>query len=215
MKIEIGREFPDYFQPAYPEEFELFSHLETASAIPQALFAITTWKDNGLPNVCFHAWSCFYGDKAAFFAVLGGLYQHTHTYRNLQKRRGFCLNFLPLSAYDRLVETIHKNGDDTDEFAAGGFSPERARTVDAPYIAESFLVLECSFLEARDLSGAGVNALVTGRVERVPVEESYAAGREKRCGKEGFMLLVPGAQNLLTGEPTQSAIATLKVERLD
>ena len=79
MKIQIGEAFPDYFQPAYPEEFQLFSHFETAAAIPSPLFAITTWKQNGKPNVCFHAWSCFHGDSAAFFAVMGNLYQHTHT----------------------------------------------------------------------------------------------------------------------------------------
>lgn len=53
MKIEVGKEFPQYFKPSYPEEFELFSHLETTAAIPTALFAITTWKENGKPNVCF------------------------------------------------------------------------------------------------------------------------------------------------------------------
>ena len=67
MKIEIGTAFPQYFKSAYPEEFDLFSHLETTSAIPSVLFAITTWKANGEPNVCFHAWSCFHGDKTAFF----------------------------------------------------------------------------------------------------------------------------------------------------
>ena len=28
MKIEIGKDFPKYFKPSYPEEFELFSHFE-------------------------------------------------------------------------------------------------------------------------------------------------------------------------------------------
>ena len=32
MKIEVGKEFPQYFKPSYPEEFELFSHLETTAA---------------------------------------------------------------------------------------------------------------------------------------------------------------------------------------
>ena len=36
MKIEIGKEFPKYFKSSYPEEFELFSHFETTSAIPQS-----------------------------------------------------------------------------------------------------------------------------------------------------------------------------------
>lgn len=26
MKIEIGADFPQYFKPSYPEEFELFHH---------------------------------------------------------------------------------------------------------------------------------------------------------------------------------------------
>ena len=30
MKIEIGKDFPQYFKPAYPEEFDLFSHFVTA-----------------------------------------------------------------------------------------------------------------------------------------------------------------------------------------
>ena len=75
MKIDIGKDFPQYFKPAYPEEFELFSHFETTAGIPTVLFAVTTWKENGKPNVCFHSWSCFHGDKTAFFAVMGHLYQ--------------------------------------------------------------------------------------------------------------------------------------------
>ena len=85
MKIEIEKDFPQYFRPAYPEEFELFHHFEVTAGIPTVLFAITTWKENGKPNVCFHSWSCFHGDKTAFFAVMGNLYQHTHTYANIQK----------------------------------------------------------------------------------------------------------------------------------
>ena len=34
MKIEIGKDFPQYFKSLYPEEFELFSHLEVTAGIP-------------------------------------------------------------------------------------------------------------------------------------------------------------------------------------
>ena len=123
MKIEVDRTFPEYFQSAYPNEFELFSHLETATAIPQVLFAITTWKENGQPNVCFHSWSCFHGDRTAFFAVLGGLYQKTHTFANMKREKGFVLNFLSMEYYDSLMETIHHNQMEDNEFHAGGFTP--------------------------------------------------------------------------------------------
>ena len=103
MKLEFGQEFPSYFRPAYPEEFELFHHFEVTAGIPAVLFAITTWKENGKPNVCFHSWSCFHGDKTAFFAVMGNLYQHTHTYANIRRENCFCINFLPISCYDNLA----------------------------------------------------------------------------------------------------------------
>lgn len=215
MKIEIGAAFPAYFQAAYPGEFDLFSHFEVTASIPQVLFAITTYKANGKPNVCFHSWSCFHGDRTAFFAVMGGLYQHTHTYQNIVRDQVFCLNFLPLSAYDQLVDTIHHNADETDECAVSGFTAEPCRTIHAPAIREAFLNLECTLHSVQDLSGAGITAMVTGRVQHAAVEASYAADWKKRCGPDGFMLLVPAPQNLVTGAPGQSGLANLQVRRLD
>ena len=69
MKIEIGKDFPQYFKSAYPEEFDLFSHFEVTAGIPNVLFAVTTWKENGKPNVCFHSWSCFHGDKTTYISI--------------------------------------------------------------------------------------------------------------------------------------------------
>lgn len=34
-------------------------------------------------------------------------------------------------------------------------------------------------------------------------------------GKDGFMLLVPAPQDLVTGEPNQTAIATVHIEKYD
>ena len=213
MKIEIGIERPACFQPAYPEEFDLFSHLELAAAIPQVLFAVTTWKENGKPNVCFHSWSCFHGDRTAFFAVLGNLYQHTHPYANIKRTRGFAVNFLPVHYYDALLETIRQNELDADEFSAGGFTLENARTISAPIIQESFLTLECSLKSMEDLSGAGITAMVVGQVRHCWIDADLSP--ESRCGKAGYMLLMPGAQNLSTGEPNPSIIASLTIEKRD
>ena len=215
MKIEIGKDFPRYFTPLYQEEFELFSHFETAAGIPTVLFAITTWKENGKPNVCFHAWSCFHGDKTAFFAVMGNLYQHTHTYANIQQERCFCINFLPMSYYDDLINTINQNDYEVDEFAIGSFTLSDAKTIHAPVIQEAFINMECTLKEIQDLSGAGITAMIIGQVQHISVEKKYAQGYEQRYGKEGFMMLIPGPQNLATGEPNQSAIATINIEKYD
>ena len=215
MKLEVGKDRPENFKPLYPGEFELFSHLETAAGIPQALFAITTWKKNRRPNICFHSWSCFHGDKTAFFAVMGCLYQNTHTFENIKRDGCFGINFLPVSCYDRLIETINQNTDETDEFEAGGFTVEKAKTVDVPLIKEAFLTMECRLKDIQDLSGAGITAMVTGEVLRITAEESYVSDFKKRFTKDGFMLLAPGPQNIRTGEPNPTITASLSIERMD
>lgn len=215
MKIEIGKTRPNNFKPLYPEEFELFSHLETVSAIPQVLFAITTWKENRKSNICFHSWSCFHGDKTAFFAVMGCLYQHTHTFANINRDKCFGINFLPIEYYDRLIDTINNNDYEADEFEVGGFSIENSKMVDVPLIKEAFLNMECKLKDVQDLSGAGITSMVTGEVVRISVEEEYAKGYDKRYTKGGFMMLVPGPQNVINGEPNRSAIASINIERLD
>ena len=215
MKIEIGKAFPHYFKPSYPEEFELFSHFEVTAGIPTVLFAITTWKENGQPNVCFHSWSCFHGDKTAFFAVMGNLYQHTHTYSNIQREKCFCINFLPISCYDRLVNTIHQNDMVEDEFAAGDFTLCNAKSIHAPVIREAFINMECTLKDIQDLSGAGITSMVIGEVQHISVDAKYAQGYEQRYGKDGFMMLIPAPQDLVTGEPNQSAIATVSIEKYD
>ena len=40
-------------------------------------------------------------------------------------------------------------------------------------------------------------------------------GYDRRYGKDGFMLLAPAPQDLLTGAPGRSGIATVNIERLD
>ena len=215
MKIEIGKDFPQYFKPLYPEEFDLFSHFEVTAGIPTVLFAITTWKENGQPNVCFHSWSCFHGDKTAFFAVMGNLYQHTHTYANIQRDKCFCINFLSLSYYDKLVATIHHNNIEDDEFAVGNFTLSDAKSIHAPVIQEAFLNMECVLKDIQDLSGAGITSMVIGQVQHISVEEKYARGYEHRYNKDGFMMLVPAPQDLISGAPNQSAIATIRIEKYD
>lgn len=75
--------------------------------------------------------------------------------------------------------------------------------------------MECTLKEIQDLSGAGITAMVIGQVQHIYMEEAYAQGYEQRYGKDGFMLLVPAPQDLVTGEPNQSAIATVHIEKYD
>ncbi len=146
---------------------------------------------------------------------MGCLYQHTHTYANIKRDECFCINFLPISYYDKLTNTINNNDYEADEFKTGCFTLEKAKTINAPVIKEAFMNIECKLKEINDLSGAGITAMVTGEVQHISVDEEYAQGYDKRYGKDGFMMLVPAPQDLVTGEPGKSAVATVNIEMLD
>ena len=75
--------------------------------------------------------------------------------------------------------------------------------------------MECTLKTIQDLSGAGITAMIIGQVQRICVDRKYAQGYEKRYGKDGFMMLVPAPQDLITGKPNLSAIATISIEKYD
>lgn len=82
-------------------------------------------------------------------------------------------------------------------------------------IQEAFVNMECTLKDIQDLSGSGITAMIIGQVMHILVEKEYAQGYDKRYGKDGFMMLVPAPQNLVAGDPNQSAIATLNIEKYD
>ena len=152
-----------------------FLIIEVTAGIPTVIFAIRTWKENGKPNVCFHSWSCFHGDKTAFFAVMGNLYQHTHTYDNIQGQKYFCINFLPISCYDKLVNTIHQNEMNDDEFVVDGLTASDAQTIHLPAINEAVFAMECTMKEIQGLSGA-----IVVINEKHPMPDDFIGDRSER-----------------------------------
>lgn len=213
MKIEIGTKKPDTFKEYWEGQYEVFSPYEFACGIPQILIAITTFKENGNPNINFHAWNCFQGDGEGFFAILAGISCNSHTLANIERTGEFCVNFLSKQYYDGLMSTIQGN-EEEDEFVVGGFTTESASLIAAPRIKESFLTLECKKENIFSLSGTGMSNLVIGRVVNVAAEEDYMKGIDKKYSEDGFMLNVHSPINIFTGEGNVSGIATLKVERI-
>ncbi len=215
MKIEIGTERPGNFATYWPGQYEVFSHLEYACGIPSVLYAITTLKDNGLPNVSFNAWSSFSGEGTGFHAIVPGVSRGGHTYRNILRTGEFVINFLSKAHYDGCIATIQSNADGADEFVVGGFTREEGRTVACPRIQEAFLCLECRLEKEFPLSPEDATSVVIGKVNHIAAQEDYAKGIDAKYGDDGFMLNIHAPRNLLTGEGKASAIAVLKVARVN
>ena len=142
MKYEIGEKRPENFMEYWPGQYDIFHHFEYACGIPSILFAITTLKENGKSNVNFSAWSSFSGDGKGFYVVMPSVLHHTHTYKNILRTGEFVINFISKDFFDSCIETINQN-DDADEILAGGFTEEKAMSVECPRLKEAFLSLEC------------------------------------------------------------------------
>jgi flavin reductase (DIM6/NTAB) family NADH-FMN oxidoreductase RutF len=213
MKIEIEDRKPDHYREYWPGQYHFFSHYEYVCGVPQPLFLITTLKENGGPNACFHSWSAFSGDSGGFFAVMPGLMTHTHTYANILRDREFCVNFLSSKYYDQCGATIQHNEIETDELAAAGFGAEPAKVVRPPRVKEAFLSYECTLESVTDLSGAGISAMIVGRVRHASVEENFAQIMAK-TGDDGFMYYIHSPKGPTTGEGAISALSILNASRL-
>jgi flavin reductase (DIM6/NTAB) family NADH-FMN oxidoreductase RutF len=213
MKIEIGETKPKHYREYWPGQYQYFSHFEYISGIPSALFMITTIKENGKPNACFHAWSAFSGDSGGFFVIMPGLGIHKHTYKNILRDKEFCVNFLTSDYYDSCLKTIQHNSDEDDELTTGGFTAEPAKLVKPPRIREAFLTYECTLESYSDLSGKGLTAMIIGRVRLSAVDENHR-DVASFCNKNGFMFNIHSPKDAKTGEGDQSAVATLQVARL-
>lgn len=104
MKIAINEQKPEHFRVCWEGQYEVFSHFEFVCGIPSALFAIGTYKKNGKPNVCFHAWSAFQGEGDGYYVILAGISKNCHTYKNVLRDKSFTVNFLSKDYYDALIK---------------------------------------------------------------------------------------------------------------
>ena len=209
MKIEIGKERPEYFKEAYPRELDGASHFGCAAVIPEVLSLITTFKENRKPNATFYAGTSFAGDSNGHFVIIP--YPETgggHIYTNIIRDGGFCVNYLSSKYYGACIKTIENNGDEDDEVAAGGFTSELCTTVKAPRITESIISLECVFKSTYKLPGHSRALLLIGEVQYAHIEAGYHI-RDKICSPDGFMYNINSAQDLSGGERTPWGAAYL------
>jgi flavin reductase (DIM6/NTAB) family NADH-FMN oxidoreductase RutF len=213
LKIEISDQFPKHFVHEWPGQYDIFSHLEFACGIPQAIFAVSTQKVNGKPNLCPQSWSSFFGNNKGYYVVLGGLTKSSHTYQNILYGKSFCVNFLNSSYFDSLMQCIAHNSDEDDEIAACDLHGEKAETVDAPRIAEAFLTLECELNQCTEIAGNADLSLIVGRVKHAAIDESYATGIDGKYGADGFFFNIHTPVDWKSGQCSPVGIGTLRVER--
>lgn len=200
MKHEIGITQPETLIEDWPNKFQVFSWLEYIVTVPNPIFLVTTYKENGKPNANLHSWGFPVGDRDHYSFLLA-IMEGTHTFQNILRTGEFCVNYPSFQHYPACSETIFKNGTENDEITEAGFTLETARLVGAPRISECFFNLECKLEWDRPIAAGSIWQVIVATVVHVAVDEAVMVHEpEERSRRMDLMYNMRSNVHALTGE---------------
>ena len=136
-------------------------------AYPTPVFVVGTYDAQGKPNAMAVAWGGLCCSKPPCVAI--SVRKATYTYGNLMERRAFTVS---IPSEDHVAEADYfgiVSGRDEDKFTVTGLTPVRSTVVDAPYVSEFPLVLECKVVNVAEL---GLHTQFVGEILDVKVDDS-------------------------------------------
>src|SRR4030042_1201266 len=118
-------------------------------AFPTPVWVVGTYDVNGKPNAMTAAWGGICCSKPPCVAV--SLRKATYSYGNLVHRRAFTVS-VPSEAHVREADYFGMaSGREVNKFAAARLTPVASTLVDAPFVAEFPLVLECKLIHTLEI----------------------------------------------------------------
>jgi len=135
-------------------------------AQPAPLWIVGSYDEEGKANAMAAAWGGICCSKPPCIAV--SLREERHSYASILARRAFTVS-VPSVRYAAQADYFGiASGKDVDKFAATGLTPVRSELVDAPYVGEFPLVLECTLLRTVPL---GMHIQFVGEIVDVKAEK--------------------------------------------
>lgn len=133
---------------------------------PTPVFVVGTYDKEGRPNVMTAAWGGICCSKPPCVAI--SLRKATYTYGNIVERKAFTIS-IPSRTHVKEADYFGiVSGRGVDKFEATGLTPVKSEVVDAPFIEEFPLVLECKVLHVLEI---GLHTQFVGEVMDIKVEE--------------------------------------------
>ncbi len=131
------------------------------------VWVVGTYDWEGKPNVMTAAWGGVCCSEPPCIYV--SLRKATHTYDNLVSRKAFTVS-IPSETYVKETDYFGMaSGKNADKFSVTGLTPVRSDLVDAPYVREFPLVLECKVIKIVEI---GLHTEFIGEILDVKAESS-------------------------------------------
>ena len=154
---------------------------------PTPVLVVGTYDQAGKPNVMTASWGGICCSSPPCVAV--SLRKATYTYGNIVRRKAFTIS-IPSEAHVKQADYFGLvSGQNTDKFAATKLTPKKSDLVDAPYVKEFPVVLECQLVHRFEL---GVHTQFVGEVLDAKVEEDLlGTGASVEIKKVNPLIFVP------------------------
>jgi flavin reductase (DIM6/NTAB) family NADH-FMN oxidoreductase RutF len=136
-------------------------------AYPLPVFLVGTYDNNGKPDAMAAAWGGICSSDPPSIAV--SIRPSRYTHKNLMAKKAFTVSIPSVDQMDAADYMGIVSGADTDKFAKTGLTPVRSDLVDAPYIAECPVVLECRVINVVEI---GAHTQFIGEILDVKMDES-------------------------------------------
>jgi len=141
---------------------------------PTPVFIVGTYDENKEPDVMAAAWGGISCSNPPCVSI--SLQKHRYTLKNINERGAFTISipseeFVEEADYFGIV-----SGKDANKFEKTGLTPVKSDLVDAPYVGEFPLILECKAINSLDL---GMHVQITGEILDVKLDEDSAADNGK------------------------------------
>ncbi len=135
-------------------------------ALPTPVWVICTYDQADQPNLMTAAWCGICSSKPPCLTV--SLQKGRHSLHGLVERKSFTA-CIPSESYLKQADYVGiVSGRKENKFATTGLTPVRSELVDAPYVGEFPLVLECRVIHTLEV---GMHTMYVGEILDVKAEE--------------------------------------------
>jgi len=141
---------------------------------PTPVWVVGTFDKSGKPNAATVAWGGVCSSKPPSVSI--SLRKSRYTYNNIMERKAFTVN-VPSAAQIKIADYCGiASGKNADKFSIARLTPVKSEIIDAPYIKEFPMILECKLTNSIEV---GIHTHFIGEIIDVKVDENM-------LGKDGL-----------------------------
>ena len=136
---------------------------------PNILTVVGTYDMAGQPNAMTVGWAGIANSRPEVCVAIS-VRKETHTYEGLVNRKAFTINLPSEGLFKETAYFGVASGNNENKFNTTGMTPIKSDFVDAPYIEEFPVNIECKVIQIHEI---GSHTQFIGEVVNVKVDESF------------------------------------------